>query len=391
MPGRLSNCTATGADPGWHRERPVAELRSLSSIRARIPLVSHPAVFTEYVKSLATAATEPPAYPPEELLDRLGRILRAQMRRRGLWREPPRFLGKVYDEHDAWDDPGAFEDLRWDCFLAVIFSRRYLRRLRARADEPGGDIEGMIPKNVGRFLTERQQLQDPYGHAVFQNLKGAVQLALAEGRVEALGETAVDAEILLVLPGTEAGAEPAAVTEEETRAWCDDLTPQLCQRRKAVQRALASRLPRLLDRGRVAFRLRSLVAPLKRVVRPYCQDVDGRAVAEAWGNDIVPADPDDLDRLDLAVVRAIAVLDKPVRTRKRLETVWRRYVELARDSDGESLPSRNEVRRSLPGTVAKSTFNDDLGVLAEIVRVVRGVPAATNAGALPGIKRGRDD
>ena len=355
--------------------------------------MSHPAVFTEYVKNLATAATEPPAYPPEELLKRLGKILRAQMRRRGLWREPPRFLGKVYAEHDAWSDPGAFEDLLLDCFLEVIFSRRYLRWLKARADEPGGDIEGMIPKNVGHFLTEHQQRQDPYGRAVFQNLRGAVQLALAEGRIEALGEKkTVDAETLLALPGTEADVEPAAVTEEETRTWCDDLTPQLCQRRKAVQRALASRLPRLLDSGRRAFRLRSLVAPLKKVVRPYCQDVDERAVAEAWGNAGVPADPGDLDQLDLAVVRAIAVRNKPVRTRRRLETVWRRYVELARDSDDERLPSRNEVRRSLPGTVAKSTFNDDMVLLAEIVKeIVRGDPAVTDPVALPGIRRGNDD
>ncbi len=325
-------------------------------------------IFTEYVRSLALSSTEPPAYPPEELLEKLGRILGAQMRRRGLWRVPPRFLGPRYEFHTSWSDPGAFRDLLWDCFQEVIFSRRYLRHLKARADVLGGDIEGMIPRNVSYFLTDLQKRQDPDGYAVFQNRRGAVQLALDGGALEALD----DDKTLLALPGTKVGAEPASITEEDARAWCGDLIPRLCAIRKAVQRELAARFSRPLKSGPHVFHLQSLVAPMKKVVRPHCQAVDERALAEAWSGSVVSADPDELDRLELAVVRAIAVLDKPARTRSRLTMIWTRCLELAREGEGNSLPSRNEIRRSLPEVVKKSTFNDDWGVFREIVKGIRG-------------------
>lgn len=333
------------------------------------------AIFTRYVKSLDPSSTEPPGYPSEELLERLGRILGAQMRRRGLWRAPPRFLGPRYDIYASWGDPGAFSDLRWDCFLEVIFSRRYLRRLKARADAPGGDIEGMIPKNVSRFLTEQQKLQDPYGYTVFQNLKGAVRLALYGGAIEALDDDGeIGAETLLALPGTGVGIEPASLTEEHARLWCGDLIPHLCAIRIAVQRELAKRLTRLLESGPPVFRFQSLVAPMKSFVRPHCQAADELALAEAWSGSVVPADFDELARLEPAVVRAITALDKPARTRRRLTTIWMSCVELARESEGNKMPSHNEIRSSLPVAVAKSTFNDDWVVIRNIVRRIRGTP-----------------
>jgi len=351
-------------------------------------------VFTDYISSLPADSDEPVSYPPPEVLERLAKILGAQMRRRGLWRQPPRFLGERFEAYASWDDDGAFDDLLWDCLLAVVFDPRYLRSLKPRADEAGGNVDGMIPRNVGHFLTGRQQEHDRCGRAAFVNLRRAAEIATAEGRLRALvdDDRRIHTETLLVLPDADASDTPEKLPDDAVRAWCADLVARLWKVRRSVQRELAARFDRLVEGGAVV-RFGNLASPVTAAARRHCESMLDPELDEAWGQHAVRSRPDGVAALDKAVLRAIAVLDKPAKTRTRLERIWRRYVELVEQDppagDGGKRapwkpPSGNTVRESLPVPVPKSTFKDDLILLQAIVRQIHQDPADDTSAALPG-------
>lgn len=243
----------------WDRKRPIR--REDSSY-----------VFTEHVR-LLTGEKPLDAASLEPLWSALRAALRSELRRRGLWESPPAYLGICGWE--TWETPGearqgALEELLFECYSYIFVQR--LRGLQAQL-KVKPNIEGLIFLNIRHFLHERQREHDPLGSQVFDVLRSAVRLALAEGALHVVaGDEGIRNDTVLSFPA-EAGSPPA---EREGIAnliisWNDDLLPDLVtlrgQRQEEVVRRLCERLPDLRREGVPVFRFKDLVDPLKADVR----------------------------------------------------------------------------------------------------------------------------
>lgn len=224
--------------------------------------------------------------PPDEelfasVLERLASLLRAEMRRRGLFTAPPRFLGIV---GQSFNDQDTFTDLLYDAYVFAILDRGAALRRRAK----NGDIDGAVRVNVRLFLFERQREQDPVGYRVFDIARDAARQMVGEGRLKIVSEAEdgkIHAGSVLALPPF----EPADVTEtlddELVARWCELLMPDLVMsyRRRGVVSRLYALISELTGSDVSAFILRGLVEPLKALARR-------RAVALLTGGESAPGD-----------------------------------------------------------------------------------------------------
>ena len=92
--------------------------------------------------------------------------LKTELVRRGLLHRPPRYLG--FDDYESWAEPRAFESLAVDAIQEALLSRR--TSLVAKAQQ-FGNIDGLVRRNLGYFVTERQRAADPIGYNVFKNVQ----------------------------------------------------------------------------------------------------------------------------------------------------------------------------------------------------------------------------
>src|SRR4051812_10899434 len=133
--------------------------------------------FTEHVRDFG-----PECDPAGCVLPRLEQLLRHRMRWRNLLSAPPGYLG--YPNVAAWDAPGAFEDIRVDCYIFAIPKRLHGLRNQLRVKP---NIDGLVARNVENFLIERQRQNDLIGYAVFGNVEGAATDMIAAGEMTAEG------------------------------------------------------------------------------------------------------------------------------------------------------------------------------------------------------------
>ncbi len=227
-------------------------------------------VFSDYVARLGPGGEPPDMESYRSVREALRAVLVSQMRRRGLWRSPPSFLGIP---GASWLD-GSLDELVSDAYVFI-----FIRRLRGMRNQQRlkGNIRPMVILNVKNFLTELQMKADPLGYRVFGRLRKAV-------------EQAVERQEVLVLNGEEGAEKPrlnngsligfrqeAAMTAtradlaEPAQRWNDELLPELItaegQAVPAVVERLAREVPGLEATGVAAFYLRDLAAELKDDVR----------------------------------------------------------------------------------------------------------------------------
>lgn len=201
--------------------------------------------------------------------------LRSELKRRGLWDNPPAYLG-IYGS-GSWEtaDAGknhesALEELLAECYSYIFVSR--LRSLQAQLYVKP-NIEGFIFLNIRHFLHERQKQHDPIGSQVFEVLQSAVRIAVGEGELRVLaGDDRVRNDTVLgfvegmELPGRGRGELPSLAAR-----WNDELLPDLVtsrgRRQEDVVQRLRERLSDLRREGITTFRFKDLVDPLKADVR----------------------------------------------------------------------------------------------------------------------------
>jgi hypothetical protein len=281
--------------------------------------------------------------------------LRSELRRRGLWESPPAYLG-IYG-WDSWETSemrqGALEELLFECYSYIFVSRR--RGLEAQLKlKP--NIDGLVFLNIRHFLHERQREHDPLGSQVFEVLRSAVRMAIAEGTLHVLaGDEGVRNDTVLSFSPE---AQPPAASRERIAAlvpsWNDELLPDLVtlrgQRQEEVARRLRERLPDLRREGLGIFRFKDLIDPLKADVRkrwaaildqsqgeaaPQGGEEEGRSRVRVVAPDQRVEERQLFRWLVDCVLTGLRRLDTSEKTREYLVTLWQ-FVRL-QASEGEGL------------------------------------------------------
>ncbi len=168
MPPSSGDGTSAGAGSRKPQEMPVlglaANVESLELEAATTDAVTvDGGVFTRFVRSL-----NPQGKPPDEVgFDRVWQALRGllhrELRQRGLWLLPPSYLG--VDGWGHWTESAGGRADALDELVADCYSFNFVQRivsLRAQL-QVKPNIEGLIYLNVGHFVHELQQRNDPLG------------------------------------------------------------------------------------------------------------------------------------------------------------------------------------------------------------------------------------
>lgn len=347
-------------------------------------------VFTAYVRELKAAeedsgeadAGEAGSRPPAEALfdrvwKRLAGALAAELRRRGLWDQPPRFLGVA--------GGGSWDQLALEELVAEAYSYNFVDRLRSLQAqlEVKPNVDGLVIRNLRQMLNLRLRRHDPVGYRVYQLLQGAVREEVEDGELHVIsGDPRVRNDTVLAFDPAGGDApgptDSPEVFDRLARRWSDQLLPELVTARGPARRAvtdrLRDRLPELRRRGLTPFRFRSLLDPLKSDVRarwaalqlqeqgetaveipPAAEAANGDKSLVRWVRLVRPR-PEIEERqafreLAGCVDRHLAALDpgdstREARTRTYLRTLW---TFLARHavSDQAELPSQRELSREL--------------------------------------------
>ena len=337
------------------------------------------------------------------VLQALRRVLRTEIKRRGLWETSPSYLG-VYGA-ESWQSGtaadlgqglggGPLEELLADCFGYIFVDR--LRALSAQL-KVKDDIEGLVLLNVRHFVHERQRDCDPLGTRVFQILHRAVRAAVEAGDLSILaGDPRIRNDTLLSF---DAGGDEVPSDRRSDRIarrvarWCDDLLPDLVtatgRREDPVVERLRTRLPELWDDGFDVFPFHELIDPLKAEVRGRWATIlgtgrerlgvrnssagpgaraewhiaaeDGSAEPDPEpGPDLAFEQRDHFRALVACVVRALSRWPGDERSRRALERLWGylRVWSAEGGLTGDRLPSYRELasrlglpRERIPGAL----------------------------------------
>jgi hypothetical protein len=349
-------------------------------------------VFSDFLRSL-----EPGRQPdPErlrEVLAALERLLRLELRRRGLWHLPPVRLGLI--GYASWREPGALTELAADAYGHVLLRRMrgLLAQLRVKPQ-----IEGLVRLNVQHFLRDLQHGSDPLGYRAWEVAQNAVERAVERKALAIAADgPPVDAGTLLATvpagaaanpgvaaadPGAAAAATPEPAGEVRHRhlaaraaLWNAELLPELVtaggRGLDPVIDRLAERLPELAADGVARFRLRELVAALRDDLRRQWAARLWRAGDEAPAGEVrtgagggaeppvpvlllspQPADPeqtaaerDALRRLHRCTEQGLERLAGDERERRETRALWRALATAAVEEDG--MPSQRQLAQAL--------------------------------------------
>ncbi len=383
----------------------------------RASAAPRPQPFTDLVRR--QAADEPvDAARLAAVREALRQALRRELRQRGLWESPPAYLG--VQGWESWQQPaagqgGAFAELLEDCYTFVFVDR--LRSMRAQLAVKD-NIEGLVLLNIRHFLHERQRTHDPLGYRVFEVVWAAVERGVAAGTLEVVdGDPRIRNDTLLAFDpdALHPPAAPAALEDWAARVG-DDLLPDLVtatgRRQEETAAEIALRLARLRQAGVVAFRFKALVDAFKRDVRQRWaailsgeggggidrrEDAEGGAVwMEAPGARFEAQES--FRALVACVLRSLARLEAPARTRAQLATLWQ-YLRLysvegldpeAEEEEAPAAPAKK--RRLRAGRPSDRMLADRLKIpreqLPQLFATLGGLVAGCRAsGAVPGPRR----
>jgi len=360
------------------------------------PRATELSTFTRYVRALAEGPGEPEPQHFGVVWEALGKILAHELRKRGLWTSPPRYLGVNGARH--WKEGEAFEELLEECYLFVFVDR--LRNLAAHL-EAGRNLDGLVFLNVRNFLYDTQKKNDPLGFRLFEVLQRCVQSAIEAGRIHLEeGETPVSNRTLLSFaPDREGKLATRQQLANPVGGWCDELLPELVTARgkklAGTEERLVERIAALAEDGVGRFRFQDLAACLKKEVRSRWAallDHEEGDVAFEDGADGLPTlagtapgrasrvrrvDPDtrveDWDSFTQLVDCVSEALerhgaDEPAQA--WLETLWNALRMLS--TEGEEIPSRRQlaVQLGIPRDRLPELFTT-LGQLSEECRQER--------------------
>ncbi len=329
-------------------------------------------VFTAYVRSLNPSDEAPDTESFEQVWAVLGRALRSELNKRGLWGSPPSYLG-IYG-YGSWHQAaaggmesggGALEELLAECYLHIFIRR--VSGLKAQL-KVKPNIEGLVFLGIRNFLHDIQKKHDPLGFRIFDVGRRALRAALDAGEIFLLrGGPKIRNDTVL---GFDADADPQQLAgdglELTVKRWNDTLLPDLItaqgkarERLIVVLQGLLLRLPAV---GVIAFAFRQLIDPLKNDARArwdaLLETEQGPTAVESDGElltlvrqiqpDTGLEDRDRFDKLSLCVGEALERLEEPARTRGYLSTLWQYLRILAAGTQDTGTPAAPATKGGLP-------------------------------------------
>jgi len=321
-----------------------------------------PSVFTAFVRSQQGAET-PDATLLHDAWNGLQAALGGELKRRGLWYNPPCYVG-VYG-YERWDaeetvgDPmshawcytrapqSALAELVTDCWAYIFSDRMHSLKLQLKDKE---NIDGLVLRNVKNFLHERQREHDPVGFRVFERLKDALADAVARQTLYVLGGDP------RIRNNTVLGFEPAAAEGLRLLSldftpivvrWNDELLPGLVTGRGRQEAAVLERLEQLLlelpRRGISCFRFKDLVDPMKNDARQRWAAFLAREDAAGMVESGAVESRQSFEHLTRCVSASIARLEVDPRTRGYLAALW----DFLQHQNGDGTPEGSLSHRQL--------------------------------------------
>lgn len=222
--------------------------------------------FSELLADWPGPSAEPPVGWVERALTMLRAALVMEMRRRGLWHSPPRYLGVV--GASRW--PEGLDELVVDAYAFVFVERlSALRAQRLVRDH----VDGVVLCSLRHFLHERQLDSDRLGYLAFDAVRSVIAEQLGEGKLVLLaGDASIRNDSVLAFSAETAGEPAAAETLAElAEAWNDVLLPEVLTGHGRGRTVVTERLRRLVAElpahGIEVFRFRDLIEPLKADLR----------------------------------------------------------------------------------------------------------------------------
>lgn len=340
-------------------------------------------VFTAYLRTLRPGEggddEGADAFPP--CWEALRRLVRAELRRRGLWAGPPRFVGVPGGE--VWKRE-SLDELSADCLVHLL---ERVETLLRHLDEKE-TLEGLVRLEVRHFVHERQRRADPLGHRLYGIVHEAVCRSLDGGGLRVRpspesGDGSLDRRITneTVLEAGSGERAKALEIEAVTRRWADELLPDLVtgwgKRRAAVVRRLTDRLDHLGEEGIAACRFKDLVDAVKRSARArwrwaYAFEKEGEAdtAADAAGPDLSFEEREGFEALVACVSDEVErVDDLGRRSREHLANLWHFLRTRVPEAPADATPSRRRVAAALG--IPRSLLPDLYARLGRLVDACR--------------------
>ena len=350
-------------------------------------------VFTDYVRSLASGKA-PDNDLFEALWTKLGRALKAEMRKRGLWSTSPGYLG-IHGFY-GWTQEGAFDELVAD---ALTFLLERLPSLKAQLRQKD-NVEGFFFRGIRNFLYDSQKRHDPVGFRVFTVAQSAVRQRLDDGTLHVLeGDPGVRNDTILGFAPDADPKHPKAALAEHVVGWSHELMPELVTARGKhvddVSRRLAALLSGLLEVAVEVFAFHGLVDLMKSHARQHWNAIwaqqEGETAFEDDGEEAFPRivhliRPDSgveereaFGKLIACVAERLSRIDEDPKTRTYIEKLWmflRNHASepagkpTATDLGASKLPSRRKIAQCLgiPRDRLKGFF-ETLGEMVEECRM----------------------
>lgn len=222
------------------------------------------ALFKNYVLKNAPTSDDVAA-----VLGPLGRILRKEMRRRGVWDRGPSNWGYA---GRSWREKKTFDDLLCDCFASVFDGEKGKRLtwLRQHAQHQPS-IAGPVRTAVRNFLNEQEKEKDPVGHAVFKNIQAAVVEALGVGKMRVVDGKPGDVTngtVVASASGKGCTKAPSMDLRVAINGWADvaSLCGEMAKRSGRGLRAAAVVLSRLSGARLNSWQVGDLVDAVKQAL-----------------------------------------------------------------------------------------------------------------------------
>ena len=312
-------------------------------------------------------------------------VLVKVLRARGLNRLPPKYLGFI--DFDEWTED-ALLALACEAFGFAVLQR--LDSLNAQiAIQPGGNIDPLIRRNVGNFLTDLQSTHDEVGHRVYQNIRIAATKAVQTGWLlnpdsSKPDEFSANSKSVLRWPNNKSnqnmGVEDIRALVELTEAWRQCLV-DLSKTRKVGHEAGARALRWICSSAAKSVMVSSVAAALAPLSRAEVQAANTDADSEVA--------VEDTEFGGLSFIRAVS----PPPLSPFIE--WRDFVESVRSriEKTPATPRKGRLSKIFDAVVGhvenhtideidqrslatalgfpKSTLNDDLRHLKRVISAVR--------------------
>ncbi|MEQ9499334.1 MAG: hypothetical protein RIT81_20790 [Deltaproteobacteria bacterium] len=311
----------------------------------------------------------------EDVIALRDEMLRPEMKRRGLTRNPPSYLG--FDDIDQWDDD-ALLTLACLAFDEVVVRRQ--RSLLART-KTYANIDGLVRLNVKNFLTALQRKQDPVGWATFQNLRRAAEAWIrAERILRAEGSGPVKADEALDPVRGEDAPEPLAARDAWARVDCTpaiegDLRRLAIDGRDGVEGGegiLGALVDADLGRFTVSEVKREVVDDVRRCHEQQCYEGDGTTAIGEASEPVVLVDTfraveDHFEWRALVWRVDHALASQSEARRDAMRQVFWAIVDVCETKGPESV-RQAELGRELG--IARSTLSDYVRSIGELTREI---------------------